>query len=139
MTNETKIKAMVGQLVRDGRTIYYAYINGKKVERKNSATIYRLLHDAVNAGKRIGSEQTELSAFVVAENAKTALRGALMTAIENAVAAGLKPETVNRILQGFAGAVSQPVLRESAFMPHASDCAVWVGEKCDCVVGQEVR
>lgn len=24
-------------------------------------------------------------------------------------------------------------------IPHASDCAVWVGENCDCVTGKEAR
>jgi hypothetical protein len=23
--------------------------------------------------------------------------------------------------------------------PHASDCSIWVGERCDCVIGRDVK
>ena|SRR5689334_16108675 len=51
------------------------------------------------------------------------------------------PDKIEFYLQAEPTVNDKPELiwtREPA-MPHASDCAYWVGERCDCATGKDAR
>ena len=48
-------KEVIGILVRNGRQVFYAYIDGKRVERLLSSTMYKLVRNAAEQGKQVGA------------------------------------------------------------------------------------
>jgi hypothetical protein len=59
MANDEKIglSQLIGVLIRDGQKIYYAYIDGKRIERKRiggRGGIYGHLLEATWAGRKVG-------------------------------------------------------------------------------------
>jgi len=49
------VKTDIGQLMCEGRIVYYAYIDGKLIVRRQQGTVHRLLLTAKRLGRKIGN------------------------------------------------------------------------------------
>jgi hypothetical protein len=50
------LQRLIGILMRDGRPVHYAFIDGRKVERSNACAMFNTLHRAYyRQGKKVGA------------------------------------------------------------------------------------